>query len=50
VNARRRLTSVQLSDLLSYEDAVALKGLAQESQVESKSMCDLTVREHNEEL
>jgi hypothetical protein len=37
------LTCMQLSDLLSYEDAVALEKVARESQNESKSMFFLTV-------
>lgn len=36
-------TSQLLSDLLSYEEAVALKDLARETQIESRSMCHLTV-------
>ena len=35
--------SPELSDLLSYEENVALKELATETQVESRSMCQFTV-------
>ena len=34
----------QLSDLLSYEEAVALKDLASETQTESHFMCQMAVR------
>jgi hypothetical protein len=34
---------VQLSDLLNYEDSVALKGIGRETQIESQSMHGLTV-------
>lgn len=37
------LTSIQLSDLLNYEEAVALKELTRETQMEGKAMCGLTV-------
>ena len=37
------LIRVQLSDLLSYEDVVALKGIGREAQVENQSMHELTV-------
>lgn len=35
----------QLSDLLSYEEAVALKDLAAETQMESRFMCQMAVRQ-----
>jgi hypothetical protein len=37
------LTPKQLSDILSYEEAVALKELTKESQAESTSMRQLAV-------
>ncbi|KAE9377376.1 hypothetical protein N431DRAFT_194425 [Stipitochalara longipes BDJ] len=37
-------TAQLLSDLLSYEENVALKGLATETQLESRSMCQFTER------
>jgi hypothetical protein len=42
-HASCRLTSIQLSDLLNYEEAVALKELTRETQMEGKAMCGLTV-------
>jgi len=38
------LISIKMSDLLSYEEAVALKDLTRETQLESKSMHHLTER------
>ncbi|MAD84149.1 MAG: hypothetical protein CL912_14395 [Deltaproteobacteria bacterium] len=38
----------QLSDLLSYEEAVALKVLASETKTESHFMCQMAVRTHTE--
>jgi hypothetical protein len=38
------LIALQLSDLLSYEEAVALKDLTSETQQESKAMMHLTER------
>jgi hypothetical protein len=40
-----KLTPKQLSDILSYEEAVALKELTKESQAESTSMRQLAVSE-----
>ncbi|CZR68126.1 uncharacterized protein PAC_18025 [Phialocephala subalpina] len=41
---KAKSTAELLSDLLSYEEAVALKDLTRETQVESKAMCGLTER------
>jgi hypothetical protein len=40
------LTCEKMSDLLSYEEAVALKELARESHSEGQSMHKLTVSSH----